>query len=52
MNIVFSELVKYKGVGPKTASCVLLFCLKRESFAVDTHIFRITKKIGWIPQGM
>jgi len=46
---VFSELVKYKGVGPKTASCVLLFCLKRESFAVDTHIFRITKKIGWIP---
>lgn len=46
---VFSELVQFQGVGPKTASCVLLFCLKRESFAVDTHIFRITKRIGWVP---
>jgi 3-methyladenine DNA glycosylase/8-oxoguanine DNA glycosylase len=29
-------LVSFDGVGPKTASCVLLFCLGRESFAVDT----------------
>ncbi|EGY23655.1 base excision DNA repair protein [Verticillium dahliae VdLs.17] len=31
------ELLAFQGVGPKTASCVLLFCLRRESFAVDTH---------------
>lgn len=30
------ELVSFDGVGPKTASCVLLFCLGRSSFAVDT----------------
>jgi len=44
------ELVSFDGVGPKTASCVLLFCLGRNSFAVDTHVFRITKALGWVPQ--
>ncbi|KAJ9287339.1 hypothetical protein DTO021C3_5030 [Paecilomyces variotii] len=43
------ELVKYPGIGPKTAACVILFCLQRPCFAVDTHIFRITKWLGWIP---
>jgi len=32
------ELMGFDGVGPKTASCVLLFCLRRDSFAVDTHV--------------
>jgi endonuclease III len=32
------ELMDFDGVGPKTASCVLLFCLRRDSFAVDTHV--------------
>lgn len=36
------------GVGPKTASCVLLFCLGRDSFAVDTHVLRIAKRLGWL----
>lgn len=35
------ELVSYHGVGPKTASCVLLFCLSRESFAVDSRSNRL-----------
>jgi endonuclease III len=43
------ELVSYDGVGPKTASCVLLFCLGRESFPVDTHVFRLSKLLGWVP---
>jgi endonuclease III len=43
------ELVSYDGVGPKTASCVLLFCLNRPSFAVDTHVFRLSKMLGWVP---
>ncbi|KAJ3033592.1 hypothetical protein HK097_004790 [Rhizophlyctis rosea] len=44
------ELMQFDGVGPKTASCVLLFCLRRPSFAVDTHVFRITKALGWVPK--
>ncbi|KZT69141.1 DNA glycosylase [Daedalea quercina L-15889] len=43
------ELVSYDGVGPKTASCVLLFCLGRASFPVDTHVFRLSKLLGWVP---
>lgn len=44
-----TELVKYPGIGPKTAACVILFCLQRPCFAVDTHIFRICKWLGWVP---
>lgn len=44
------ELISFQGVGPKTASCVLLFCLQRESFAVDTHVYRIAGLLGWRPQ--
>lgn len=43
------ELISFQGVGPKTASCVLLFCLQREDFAVDTHVYRITGLLGWRP---
>lgn len=42
-------LVQFSGVGPKTASCVLLFALHRDDFAVDTHVLRICKQVGWIP---
>ncbi|CEJ90624.1 hypothetical protein VHEMI06392 [[Torrubiella] hemipterigena] len=44
-----SEMMSYGGVGPKTASCVLLFCLERPSFAVDTHVYRLTGLLGWRP---
>ena len=44
-----AELVSYDGVGPKTASCVLLFCLGRASFPVDTHVFRLARLLGWVP---
>ncbi|KAL4064695.1 DNA glycosylase [Scleroderma yunnanense] len=43
------ELVSYNGVGPKTAACVLSFCLGRQAFAVDTHVFRLVKMLGWVP---
>ncbi|GAA93745.1 uncharacterized protein L969DRAFT_70399 [Mixia osmundae IAM 14324] len=46
---VMRELISFDGVGFKTASCVLLFCLGRESFAVDTHVFRLTKALNWVP---
>lgn len=46
---VMRELQSYNGIGPKTASCVLLFCLGRDSFAVDTHVYRLTRLLGWVP---
>lgn len=45
-----NEMLAFPGVGPKTASCVLLFCLQRPSFAVDTHVYRLTGVMGWRPQ--
>ncbi|CAG8090311.1 unnamed protein product [Penicillium salamii] len=44
-----SNLIKYPGIGPKTAACVVLFCLQRPCFAVDTHIFRLCRWLGWVP---
>ncbi|MCO5602512.1 hypothetical protein L7F22_056645 [Adiantum nelumboides] len=43
------ELSRFKGVGPKTIACVLMFHLQRNEFPVDTHVFRITKMLGWVP---
>jgi endonuclease-3 len=37
-----------KGVGPKTAAIVLLFTFGMPAFPVDTHIYRVTKRLGWI----
>ncbi len=45
-------LNKYKGVGPKTASIVLLFSLGKPAFPVDTHIQRVTGRIGLRPEKM
>lgn len=47
---IMRELVSYPGIGPKTAACVLLFCLGRDSFAVDTHVFRLSRVLGWVPR--
>lgn len=41
-----AELTKYKGVGVKTASCVLLFSLGRNVCPVDTHVHRVLNRIG------
>jgi endonuclease-3 len=44
-------LMELPGVGYKTANCVLLFALGRPALPVDTHIFRISKRLGLIPSG-
>ncbi|KAI4179342.1 MAG: hypothetical protein LQ346_007214 [Caloplaca aetnensis] len=46
---VFFHMLNYPGIGVKTASCVSLFCLRRPSFAVDTHVFRLCQWLGWVP---
>ncbi|KAI9729205.1 MAG: hypothetical protein M1835_003653, partial [Candelina submexicana] len=48
-NEALNTFMKYPGIGPKTASCVLLFCMRRPSFAVDTHVFRLCKWLNWVP---
>ncbi|KAK4550764.1 hypothetical protein LTR36_000343 [Oleoguttula mirabilis] len=49
-NAAIEKMLTYPGIGPKTASCVALFCLQRPSFAVDTHVFRLCQYLGWIPK--
>jgi endonuclease-3 len=39
----------FKGVGPKTANCVLLFSFGMPLFPVDTHIHRLAIRLGLIP---
>lgn len=46
---IMFHLTRYPGIGPKTASCVLLFCMHRPSFAVDTHVFRLLQYLRWLP---
>lgn len=43
-------LTQIHGVGPKTASIVLLFAQKRNVFPVDTHVHRVTRRLGWISE--
>jgi endonuclease-3 len=42
-------LISLDGVGLKTASIVLLFALGKPAFPVDTHIHRVTGRLGLIP---
>ena len=42
-------LTRLDGVGPKTASVVLLFCFGLPLMPVDTHVHRVTSRIGLIP---
>jgi len=42
-------LMELPGVGPKTASIVLCFSMGRETIPVDTHIYRVSWRIGIIP---
>ena len=37
------------GVGPKTAAVVLSFSLGRDAMPVDTHVHRVTKRLGLVP---
>ena len=48
------EAVKYlsqfRGIGPKTVACTLLFACRKEVFPLDTHIFRVLRRVGLIPK--
>jgi endonuclease-3 len=45
-------LMSFKGVGPKTAAIVLLFSLGEPAFPVDTHVYRVTGRLGLRPENI
>lgn len=43
---IYQSLLRYNGVGMKTVSCVLAFGLGRDVFPVDTHVHRLSNRLG------
>lgn len=43
------RLAGLPGVGPKTRACVLLFACGQPAFPVDTHVHRIVRRLGLVP---
>jgi len=43
-------LVSLPGVGPKTASVVLLFAFGLPAMPVDTHVYRVSRRLGLVPE--
>ena len=41
-------LLSLPGVGKKVARCVLMYSLGRQVFPVDTHCWRISRRLGWV----
>jgi endonuclease-3 len=54
LSLPFEEarktLLQLPGVGPKTADVVLLFCSGKPTIPVDTHVNRVTKRLGLAPE--
>lgn len=42
------ELVELPGVGRKVANCVLVYAYKQDAIPVDTHVHRISNRLGWV----
>ena len=38
------------GIGPKTVACVMIFDLGIPAFPVDTHVARVSRRLGWCPE--
>ena len=44
----YDKLINLPGVGSKTANCVLVYAFKIPAIPVDTHVHRISNRIGWV----
>ena len=47
--MTIDELIQLPGVGRKTANVVTSVVDKQPNMAVDTHVFRVSKRIGLVP---
>ncbi len=45
---VKAYLSRFKGIGSKTVACVLLFSLGKPAFPVDTHVYRVARRLGLV----
>ncbi len=52
LDEVRTWLMQFKGVGPKTASIVMVFSLGLPAFPVDTHVYRVSGRLGLRPPEM
>ncbi len=43
-----AALLSLPGVGRKTANCVLIYAFNKAALCVDTHMHRITNRLGWV----
>ncbi|MFQ6099364.1 MAG: endonuclease III domain-containing protein [Armatimonadota bacterium] len=44
-----NRLSQFHGVGRKTVACVLMFDCGKPIIPVDTHVFRVASRLGWLP---
>ncbi len=44
----FEDLMKLAGVGRKVAGCVLVYAFGKEAIPVDTHVHRLSNRLGWV----
>jgi endonuclease-3 len=42
------ELMEFPGVGRKVANCVLVYAFGQQAIPVDTHVHRVSNRLGWI----
>ncbi|MBW3001578.1 endonuclease III [Candidatus Woesearchaeota archaeon] len=42
------ELRKLPGVGQKVAACMLVYAFGKPAIPVDTHVFRVSNRLGWV----
>ncbi len=45
-------LTRFNGVGPKTAAIVMVFSLGIPAFPVDTHVYRVSGRLGLRPESL
>jgi len=42
------QMLELPGVGRKVANCVLVYSFKQDAIPVDTHVHRISNRLGWV----
>lgn len=47
-----NELIELPGVGRKVANCVLVYAYKQDAIPVDTHVHKISNRLGWVKTKM
>jgi endonuclease-3 len=46
--LTLEELTDFPGVGRKVANCVLVYAFGKPAIPVDTHVHRVSNRLGWV----